>query len=310
MAWPGDTFGGMQAVRRLAGGDPGIIADAGLGIAAAGLIAVAVLGPPGLIGSDPIAGPSWLLALLPLLLGVPLVLRRRAPLLMWRRSGRPLRCCPCSPWAGHRIAAPEFGLYPRTPASFTFVLFAAAYSLGAHASLRRAAAGLILAAPVVAEISHMAGWRWPSHRVATLRPWHCRCCSSWRSGWLAFSSAPAGRPPGWPRGARRCSARPSRPRRPSGHGSPGNCTTSSPTTSAWSCCTPPGRGPLAGRTQDPGGNRAQRAAGPDRDPPPVRRAARPRTRRPAAPRSRASASCRRWPAAARRGPGGEPVHRR
>ena len=68
---------------RLAGGDPGVIVDAGLGIAGAGLIAVAAWGSPRLIGSEAIAGPSWLLALLPLLLGAPLVLRRRAPLLMW-----------------------------------------------------------------------------------------------------------------------------------------------------------------------------------------------------------------------------------
>jgi hypothetical protein len=32
MAWAGDTFGGMQAVGRLAGGEAGIIADAGLGM--------------------------------------------------------------------------------------------------------------------------------------------------------------------------------------------------------------------------------------------------------------------------------------
>ena len=51
----------------MAGGDPGLIVDAGLGIAAAGLIAVAAWGPPGLIGTTPITGPSWLLALLPLL---------------------------------------------------------------------------------------------------------------------------------------------------------------------------------------------------------------------------------------------------
>src|SRR5260370_29910099 len=82
-AWPGDTFGGMQAVGRLAGGDPGVIVDAGLGIAAAGLIAVAAWEPPGLVGTTPIAGPSWLLGLLPLLMGAPLVARRRAPLLMW-----------------------------------------------------------------------------------------------------------------------------------------------------------------------------------------------------------------------------------
>jgi signal transduction histidine kinase len=50
-----------------------------------------------------------------------------------------------------------FGPDPRTPAPFTFVLFAAAYSLGAHASLRRAAAGLVLIVPVVVEISHHGG---------------------------------------------------------------------------------------------------------------------------------------------------------
>jgi signal transduction histidine kinase len=50
-----------------------------------------------------------------------------------------------------------FGPDPRTPAPFTFVLFAAAYSLGAHASLRRAAAGLVLSVPVVVEISHHGG---------------------------------------------------------------------------------------------------------------------------------------------------------
>ena len=57
MAWPGATFGGMQAVGRLAGGDPGIIADAGMGVVAAGLIAIAAWGPPpGLIGTGMIPG--------------------------------------------------------------------------------------------------------------------------------------------------------------------------------------------------------------------------------------------------------------
>jgi signal transduction histidine kinase len=140
----------MQAVRRLAGGDPGMIVDAGLGIAAAGLTAVAAWGPPRLIGPTPITGPWWLRALLPLLLGVALVLRRRVPLLMWLAI-----------WAGMALALtlnrpldPDFGRYPRTPAPFTFVLFAAAYSLGAHASPRRAAAGLVAAVPVVAALSH------------------------------------------------------------------------------------------------------------------------------------------------------------
>jgi signal transduction histidine kinase len=139
---------GMQAVRRFAGGDPGMIVDAGLGIAAAGLIAVAAWGPPRLIGPAPITGPWWLRALLPLLLGAPLLLRRRAPLLMW-----------VAIWTGMALALtlnrpldPDFGPYPGTPAPFTFVLLAAAYSLGAHTSLRRAAAGLVAAAPVAAAI--------------------------------------------------------------------------------------------------------------------------------------------------------------
>jgi signal transduction histidine kinase len=132
----------MQAVGRLASGDPGIIVDAGLGIAGAGLIAVAAWGSPRLIGSEVIAGPSWLLALLPLLLGGSLVLRRRAPLLMWLAI-----------WAGVALLCLLADNSLRGLA-FTFVLFAAAYSLGAHASFRRAVAGLVLTAPVVAAISH------------------------------------------------------------------------------------------------------------------------------------------------------------
>ncbi len=141
-AWPGDTFGGMQAVWRVAGGDPGVIVDAGLGIAGAGLIAVAAWGSPRLIGSEAIAGPSWLVALLPLLLGGPLMLRRRAPLPMWLVIWGVvgLLCL---------LAANSVrGL------AWTFVLFAAAYSLDAHASFRRAVAGLVLTFPVVAAISH------------------------------------------------------------------------------------------------------------------------------------------------------------
>ena len=220
---------------RLAGGDPGIIVDAGLGIAAAGLIAVAAWGSPGLIGSEAIAGPRGCWRCCPCSLGAPLVLRRRAPLLMWLAI-----------WAAIALLSLLADNSVRGLA-FTFVLFAAAYSLGAHASLRRAAAGLVLTAPVVAVISHQGGlglafssqWRHGGRGIVV-------AAAAWRSGWLAFWSAPAGRPPRWPRGARRCSARPSRPRRPSGPGSPGNCTTSSPTTSAWSCCRPPGPGPRAG----------------------------------------------------------------
>jgi signal transduction histidine kinase len=141
-AWPGDSFSGMEAAGRLTGGDPGVIVDAGLGIAGAGLIAVAAWGSPRLIGSEAIAGPWWLLALLPLLLGGPLVLRRRAPLLMWLAI-----------WAGIALLSLFAGNSLRGLA-FTFVLFAAAYSLGAHATLRRSVAGLVITAPVMAVISH------------------------------------------------------------------------------------------------------------------------------------------------------------
>jgi len=134
----------MQAVRRLAGGEAAIIADAGIGIAAAGLTAAAVWGPPSLVDAA-IVGPWWLLALLPLLMGAPLVLRRRAPLLMWTAI-----------WAA--LVLQSMLTRDRLQGSeFTFVLFAAAYSLGAHASLRRAAAGLIVAVPLMAEMSHKGG---------------------------------------------------------------------------------------------------------------------------------------------------------
>ena len=132
----------MQAVGRLAGGDPGVIVDAGLGIAAAGLIAISAEGSPRLIGSEAIAGPSWLLALLPLLMGLPLVLRRRAPLRMWLVI-----------WAGIALLS-LFAHNSLRGLAWMWVLFAAAYSLGAHASPRRAVAGLVITAPVVAVLSH------------------------------------------------------------------------------------------------------------------------------------------------------------
>jgi signal transduction histidine kinase len=126
-----------------------MITDAGLAIAAAGLTALIAWGPPHLSGT-PITGPWWLRAMLPLIMSAPLLLRRRAPLLMWAAI-----------WAGLALALslnrplnPDFGPYPPTPEPFTFVLLVAAYSLGAHASPRRAAAGMVVAVPVVAAISH------------------------------------------------------------------------------------------------------------------------------------------------------------
>ncbi|HEY7262873.1 MAG TPA: ATP-binding protein [Trebonia sp.] len=135
----------MQAVRRLVSGDPGIIGDAWIGFAATVLIAIAAWGAPRLIGSAAIAGPLWLLALLPLLMGVPLVLRRRAPLLMWLVI-----------WAGIALLS-LFADNSLRGLAYAFVLFTAAYSLGAHATLRRAAAGLAVTAPIVGAIAHHGG---------------------------------------------------------------------------------------------------------------------------------------------------------
>ena len=158
LAGPGATVEGMQAVRRLASGDLGMIVDAWLGIVAAVLTAAAAWGPRGLIGGTTIVGPLWLRALLPLLIGAPLLLRRRAPLVMWAAIWAAIALQ--SLLARGRYAEwlhLQFGPYPETPVAFTFALFVGAYALGAHASLRRAAAGLILAVPVVDEISHQ-GW--------------------------------------------------------------------------------------------------------------------------------------------------------
>jgi len=158
MAWPAATVEDMQEVRRLASGDLGTIVDAWLGIVAAGLTAAAAWGPRGLIGGTTIPGPLWLRALLPLLIGAPLLLRRRAPLLMWAAIWAAIALQALLAEGGYAKALHlAFGPDPETPVAFTFVLFAGAYALGAYASLRRAAAGLILAVPVADEISHHNG---------------------------------------------------------------------------------------------------------------------------------------------------------
>jgi len=150
-AWPRDTFGGMQAVRWLEGVDPGVIADAGLGIAAAGLTAAAAWGPAGLVGPA-VVGPWWLRALLPLLLGAALTLRRRAPLLVWIAIS-----------AGLALQDLLIDNPPRDQVLIVVVL-AAAYSLGAYASLRRAVVGLVITAPFLAEISDKGGLQpFPPH---------------------------------------------------------------------------------------------------------------------------------------------------
>ncbi|MEY9937613.1 sensor histidine kinase [Streptacidiphilus sp. MAP5-3] len=128
----------MQAVRRVVDGDLDRFLDAGVAVTAAVLAAVAAWGVSGPIGT--IHGPAWLRVLLPLALGAPLLLRRRAPLLMWAAI-----------WAGIALLTlvgghPPQGLY------LLFVLFCGAYALGAHAGFRDAVIGLVGTVPVIALI--------------------------------------------------------------------------------------------------------------------------------------------------------------
>jgi signal transduction histidine kinase len=134
----------MQAVRRILHSDPGMATDVGTAIAAIALAAVAAWGPAGLVGS-PIAGRAWLLAVLPFLLGAPLAVRRRAPLTMW-----------LSIWAAIVLVELISGRPPQG-LEIMFVLFVGSYSLGAHASFRRAAVGLAIAAPVMALTMRQGG---------------------------------------------------------------------------------------------------------------------------------------------------------
>jgi signal transduction histidine kinase len=125
----------MQAVRRVTGIDLDMIVDAGMAIVGVTLTALAAWAPAGLTGTA-IAGPTWLLALLPLLLGAPLALRRRAPLFMW-----------IAIWA---VIALQYGITRHPPQGLEwFVPFAGAYSLGAHATLRRSAAGLAISVVMI-----------------------------------------------------------------------------------------------------------------------------------------------------------------
>jgi signal transduction histidine kinase len=134
----------MQALARLVRRNPALVMDAGIAIAGVALTAVADWGPAGLVGTS-VAGPAWLLALLPFLLGAPLALRRRGPLAMWAAI-----------WAAIALQELITRLQPQG-LEVMFVLFVGSYSLGAHASPRRATVGLAIAAPVVALTMRQGG---------------------------------------------------------------------------------------------------------------------------------------------------------
>ena len=108
--------------------------DAGFAVVGFGLTAVATWTSTSLTGT-PLAGPPWLLAVLPLLIGGPLLLRRRAPLLMW-----------IIVWVGISLQALATRLPPKGP-ELVFVLCAGSYALAAHDTLGRAIAGLAVAVP-------------------------------------------------------------------------------------------------------------------------------------------------------------------
>jgi signal transduction histidine kinase len=116
--------------------DLGIIVDTGVAVVGTGLVAAAAWGPESLTGTE-IVGPAWLLAVLPVLIGAPLVLRRRAPLLMWAVI-----------WAGVVLQA-TITWDSQSPhgLELVFVLFVGGYAVAAYSSPRRALAGLAIMAP-------------------------------------------------------------------------------------------------------------------------------------------------------------------
>ena len=128
----------------MTGADQGMVLDVGLAITAIGLTAIAVWGGRGLIGTV-VVGPSWLLAVLPLLIGAPLAFRRRAPLLMWTVQ-----------WSGVALQAV---VTRHSPAGLElmFALFVGAYSLAVYGDLRRGIAGFAVMA--VGAAFYIAGSR-------------------------------------------------------------------------------------------------------------------------------------------------------
>jgi signal transduction histidine kinase len=165
----------MQAIRQLVNGDPDGVADVGVGIVAAVLTAVAAwIPPPGLIGAT-IAGPAWLRVLLPLIMGLALMLRRRAPLLAWLAIWGSLALQDLltqDPPHGQGLA-------------FMFVLYIAAYSLGAHAGRGLGIAGLVVTAPVMGEITDKGGLLAFSHSgQAAVALSLCEILAFWLTGVL------------------------------------------------------------------------------------------------------------------------------
>jgi signal transduction histidine kinase len=112
----------------------GPVLDVSFAAFGVGMSAAAMWLPGGLIGTTA-SSQSLLRAVLPLLIGGPLLLRRRAPLLMWVMV-----------WTGMSLQALITHQAPLGP-ELTFVLSAGSYALAAYESLRRAVAGLAVTVP-------------------------------------------------------------------------------------------------------------------------------------------------------------------
>jgi signal transduction histidine kinase len=113
---------------------PGRALALDLGLAVIGMVlAVVAVWSVNVIGT-PFAGPTWLKVAWPVLIGAPLALRRRAPL---------LGCAII--WAGISLQALLTGNSPEG-LELIFVTIAISYAVAAHSTLRRAMAGLAVTA--------------------------------------------------------------------------------------------------------------------------------------------------------------------
>src|SRR5271170_3712216 len=115
-------FGCYGRRMQVKGPELGTVLDVGFAVVGVGLTATALWVPGSLVRTD-VTGPPLLLAVLPLLIGGSLLLRRRAPLLMWVML-----------WAGLSVQALSTHQPPRGP-ELTFVVSAASYALAAHDTL-------------------------------------------------------------------------------------------------------------------------------------------------------------------------------
>ena len=113
---------------------PGRALALDLSLAAIGVVLTAVAVWSVNVIATPFAGPTWLKVIWPLLIGAPLALRRRAPLLGWTII-----------WAGISLQALITGNSPEG-VELMFVLGVGSYSVAAYSTLRRALAGLAVTA--------------------------------------------------------------------------------------------------------------------------------------------------------------------